>query len=46
LVARLDVDVDDTPGQPSPAGSSTGAAQERKLTTPTAPPCVGGVTFQ
>jgi len=34
LVARLDVDIDDSPLGSSPAGSSTSAAQERKQPAP------------
>jgi hypothetical protein len=37
LVARLDVNVDASPQVPSPADSSTGAAQERKQTAPAGP---------
>jgi conjugative relaxase-like TrwC/TraI family protein len=41
LVARLDVSVDDPPHVPSPSDSSTGKAQERKQTSPTAAPPPG-----
>src|SRR5450759_985315 len=41
LVARLDVDIDDPPQVPSPTGSSTGAAEQRKKSAPAATPAPG-----
>jgi ATP-dependent helicase/nuclease subunit B len=37
LVTRLDVDIDASPLRPSPAGSSTGASQERQQPVPAGP---------
>jgi hypothetical protein len=37
LVARLNVDIDASPRAPSPAGSLTGAAQDRMQTAPAGP---------